>query len=610
MGALASGRISVDFAMVGALTLLILAGAVEPLAGVEGFASRAVVMIAALYVVAAGLVDTGAMRLVVDRMLGRPKTLAGAQLRMMIPVAAMSAFMNNTPIVAMFVPVVSDWGKRNRISPSHLLMPLSFAAILGGSCTLIGTAPNIAVTEKYVAWAETSAYAAEIGLSVPSQTKQMWWVGAIGLPAAVVGIGFIVLASRRLLAERRPAGALRDESRKYTVAMVLEAGSPLVGRSIEAAGLRQLPGLYLVEIERDDQQIPAPGPMTRLAAGDVLVFVGVIESVVDLRKFKGLVPATDQVSKVNAARRQRLIVEAVVSDRAPFVRQSIRESRFRTNYNAAIIAVHRGGERVGGKVGDIVLEPGDTLLLETHLDFVESHRNTTDFYLVSRVDGAEEPRFERAPIALAIVALFVTLLSLGAPIRDGIGRLDAAWGAVDLPEGTITPMTASLLCACLMILTRCTTTTRARQQINWQVLLVVGAALGIGSAMENTGAAAVIAETVMGAARSLGPHGVLFAMFLLVNLVTQFVTNVAAAVLMLPVVLASAEQLGVNPEPFVVVLMSAAACSFATPIGYQTNLMVFGPGGYRFGDFVRLGLPLTVLIAGVATAVAPIVFPF
>ena len=609
MGSLASNRISVDYAMVGALTLLVLAGAVGPARAVSGFASESVVMIAALYVVATGLVDTGAMRLVVDRLLGKPKTLAGAQVRMMVPVAMLSAFMNNTPIVAMFVPVITDWGKRQRMSPSKLLMPLSFAAILGGSCTLIGTAPNIAVTELYVAWSET-AEASAAGVEVPSATKQMWWMSVVGVPAAAVGIVFILLASGRLLKERRPAAALRDEARKYTVEMVVESDSPVVGRSIEAAGLRQLPGLYLVEIERGEAQLPAPGPTTRLEAGDVLVFVGVVESVVDLRKIRGLVPATDQVSKVNAARRRRLIVEAVVSDRAPFVRRSVRESRFRTTYNAAIIAVHRGGERVEGKVGDIVLEPGDTLLLETHMDFVDAHRNTTDFYLVSRVDGAEQPRFERAPVALGIVGLFVALLSFGGLIERGLEWVDGELGSVSVPTGTLTPMTASLLCACLMILTRCTTSTRARQEINWQVLLAVGAAIGLGGALKETGAAAVIAEGVMGVVRPLGPHGVLFVMFVLVNVVTQFVTNVAAAVVMFPIVLASASSLGVSPEPFVVVLMSAAACSFATPIGYQTNLMVSGPGGYRFGDFMRLGIPLTLIVAVIATVIAPVAFPF
>ncbi len=610
MGALATNRVSVDFAMVGALTLLVLAGVVEPLRAVAGFASTPVVMIGALYVVAGGLVETGAMRMVVDRLLGRPSSLEGAQLRMMVPVAGLSAFMNNTPIVAMFVPVISDWAKRLRLSPSRLLMPLSFAAILGGSCTLIGTAPNIVVTEEYVRWLETSAYARELGLDVLSPTEQMWWMGAVGLPVAVCGVAFVVLTTRWLLAERKPAASIRDEARKFTVEMEVKAESPIVGKTIEEAGLRQLPGLYLVEIEREGRQIPAPGPGAQIVGGDVLVFVGVIESVVDLRKIRGLVPATDQVRKVNAARRQRLIVEAVVAERAPFARRTVRESRFRSLYNAAIIAVHRGGTRVKGKIGDIRLEAGDVLLLEAGSEFVERFRNSSEFYLVSKVDGGEEPHFERAPVAIGILLLFVGLLSLSGPIDRGLLWLDGRLGWVDVPTGTVTPMTSALLCACLMVATRCTTSTAARGQINWQVLLAVGAALGLGVAMEETGAAVWVADGVLGVIEPLGPHGVLLGMFLLVNVVTQFVTNVAAAALMFPIVIATAVRMGVSPEPFVVVLMIAAACSFATPVGYQTNLMVFGPGGYRFGDFLKMGVPLTILCGLVATLVAPWVYPF
>ena len=610
MGALVSNRISVDYAMIGALTLLTLAGVVEPLEAVAGFASQTVVMIAALYVVAGGLVETGAMRLLVDRLLGRPTTLASAQFRMMAPVTAMSAVMNNTPIVAMYLPVISDWAKRLDISPSKLLMPLSFAAILGGSCTLIGTAPNIVVTEEYVRYAAESEYVAALGLEAPSATKQMWWMGAVGLPVAFVGVAFVLLATPVLLRERKPAAASRDEARKYTVEMFVERDSPVVGKSIEQAGLRQLPGLYLAEVERDERQIPAPGPKTVIAAGDVLVFVGVVESVVDLRKIKGLVPAADQITKVNAARRQRLLVEAVVSRRAPFAWKSVRDSRFRTKYNAAIIAVHRGGERVPGKIGDIVLEPGDTLLLETHREFVELHRNGADFFLVSSVDGGEPPDFSRAPLALAIVALFIALLSFAGPIRRLLVALDDALPELAVPTESLTPMTAALLCACLMILVRCTNSTNARRNINWEVLLAVGAALGLGRAMQDSGAAPFLADSVLALVQPLGPWVVLFITFLLVNLITQFVTNVAAAALMFPIVIATAERLGVSPEPFVIILMSAAACSFATPIGYQTNLMVYGPGGYRFSDFIRMGVPLTLIVAVVATLIAPLVYPF
>ncbi len=604
---LATNKVGVDTAMLGALTLLLLAGVLEPLDAVRGFGDPTIVMIAALFIVVQGLVETGALSTLVEPLLGRPKGLAAAQLRMMTPVAAMSAFMNNTPIVAMYLPTVRDWARRLGISPSHLFMPLSFAAILGGACTLIGTASNVLVTGEWVAYVRDDPYAQQIGLTVPSPARQMWWSAAIGLPAALLGIALITVVSRRLLPARAPADRGVPDVRRYTLEMIVQDDAPIVGRTIEAAGLRHLPGLFLVEIQRGDAQLPAPGPDAVIDAGDVLVFAGIVDSVVDLRKIRGLVPATDQVLKVNAQRRQRLLVEAVVSGRSALVRRSIRESQFRTRYNAAIIAVHRGGERVRGRIGDIVLQAGDVLLLETHSGFVERHRNGDDFYLVSRVEGSVQPDFEKARIALAILGLFVALLTI-PPLGGLVARAGALVGLS--PPAELSPVVVALLCACLMLLTRCCTMTSARAAINWQVLIAIGAALGLGRAMQTTGAAEDIARAVVGVTRTLGPHGVLLVMFLLSNAMTQVITNAAAAVLMFPIMTETARDLGVSPEPFVATLMAAVACSFLTPVGYQTNLLVLAPGGYRFGDFVRLGLPLTVIVAIVAVVVAPIAFPF
>jgi di/tricarboxylate transporter len=289
----------------------------------------------------------------------------------------------------------------------------------------------------------------------------------------------------------------------------------------------------------------------------------------------------------------------------------VRESQFRTRYNAAIIAVHRGGERLAGKIGDIVLQPGDTLLLSTHAGWVEAHRNSDHFYLVSGVEGAREVFHERSGLALGIMALLILLMTL--PTARLFGMLNTRFG-LDLPANGIAPVTAAFVCATLMVWTRCCTGTLARRSINWQVLLVIGAAIGVGRAMDASGAAQTIADAIFSATGGLGPRGLLLVFSLLTAVLCQLVTNKGAAVLMFPIAMALAAEAnggaGVSPEPFVVTLMATAAGSYMTPVGFVTNLMVYGPGGYRFTDYLRLGVPLTLMVAVLCAVLAPMAFPF
>lgn len=593
--ALMTNRISPDVAMLGGLTILMLVdqifpsiSIIEPLDAIKGFSHRAIIMIAGLFIVAAGLGETGATEMIAQKVLGRPKSATGALLRLMIPVAGMSAFMNNTAVVAMYMPIVSDWAKKMRISPSKLFIPLSYAAILGGTCTLIATASNLTVDGLYEEYLQNNpAIQQSFNLTKPA----FWGVSLVGLPVTVAGIAFVIFTAKWMLPDRiKPLSDASKGERQYRVEMLVTAGSPIIGKTIEGAGLRHLPGLYLSAIERPNEILTAVGPDVRIRENDQLVFVGVIESVVDLKKIRGLVPATDEVRKVKTGRRNRTIVEAVVSRTSPLVGRSVRQSKFRTVYNAAIIAVHRYGQHIDKKVGDIVLQPGDVLLLETHIGFVNAYRNCHDFYLVSKVEGAREIRHERAWLSVAILGLMVVLL-IFTPI-DKIAII--------------------LFSAGLMVFTRCCTGTIARNSINIQVLVVIAAALGIGKAMENTGAAASLASMLTGIASGLPPAGLVFLVFILTSLFAQLITNNGAAVLMFPVAMqiCVAPAYGISPEPFMFAIMIAAACNFATPIAYQTNLMVYGPGEYRFTDFCRIGIPLT-LVAGVITSVlAPIFFPF
>jgi di/tricarboxylate transporter len=413
------------------------------------------------------------------------------------------------------------------------------------------------------------------------------------VPAAVLGLGFILVTSRWLLPERKSADAELADARQYTVEMLVLPGSPIDGKTIEEAGLRHLPGLYLAHIERNGEAIVAPGPQQVLRGNDQLVFVGVVSSVVDLQRIAGLRPATDQVFKLSVPRRDRNLVEAVVSSTNPLVGQTIREGRFRSRYDAVVIAVHRNGERIASKIGDIVLQPGDTLLLEAHPSFHERHRQSREFFLVSAIPDSEPRRHGRARIALLILAGMVAVVGLNDLLGLKVGLLPAA-----------------LVAAGLMLLTGCCSFEQARRSIDWPVLIAVGASLGIGRAFESSGAAGVIGRGITGPLEPFGPVAVLAGVYLLTLVLTEIVTNNAAAVLAFPIARAAAEQLGVDVMPFVIAVAVAASAGFATPLGYQTHLMVYGPGGYRFGDYLRIGIPLDLFIALIVVLLTPIVFPF
>lgn len=559
------------------------------------FGSEALITVGVLYVVAAGLTETGGLSLLTERLLGRPKTERGALARMMLPVTAISSVLNNTPAVAMFIPVVHDWCKRARLSPSRLFIPLSYAAILGGCCTLVGTSTNLVVQ----------------GLMHKAASKDpnfpvfsFWTLTPVGLSVATAGFLFFFFFGRRLLPDR---GAVLTESadpRQYTVEMMVEPGSAIDGKTIEEAGLRHLPGAYLIEIDRDGQVLAAPEPDRRLLGNDRLVFAGVVESVKDLQRTRGLVVATDQIFKLNDPKSKRCLVEAVVGGGNPIVNQTIREGRFRTRYGAAVIAVHRDGKHLSGKIGDIQLQVGDTLLLETSKRFIQTYRDSRDFLLVSGVDDSVPRQYDKAWIALAILAVMVLLMTL-----ESFGEeLAHLLGLEKFPQ--ISVMHIAMLAGGAMILFRCCTGEQARRSVDWSTLVAIGASFTLGRALETSGAAKAMADMLFGSVRSFGPVAVLAAVYLLTLFFTEIVTNNAAAALAFPIGVAAANSLGANFMPFGVAIALAASGGFAIPSGYQTHMMVNGPGGYQFKDWLKVGLPMDALVMIVTIAVTPVFFPF
>jgi di/tricarboxylate transporter len=573
---LAASNVAADMVMLGTLLLLLLAGVVTPREAASGFANEGLLTVAFLYVLAAGLRYSGVVSLLTERLLGRPRSTLDAQARVVLPVTAMSAFMNNTPLVAVFLPMLHGYSRRYGVAPSRLFLPLSYAAILGGVCTLIGTSTNVVVNGLILKHNAThpEALVAPFG---------MFTLTPVGLPVAVVGVAYMLLAGRRLLPVRQAPGIEEEDSRRYTVAMRVGPGAPIVGRTLEAAGLRNLKGLYLGHIERHNDVLLAVGPDEIVREGDVLAFVGVLESVVDLQQIRGLTPVTWDGE---GHRQDNRLIEAVISPSSPLIGQTIRDGSFRTKYGGVIVAVHRHGERLKGKIGDIRLSGGDTLLIEAAPGFARQHRDSSAFYLVTEHDGAAAPRHERAWAALLMLGVFVGL---------------SAFDVVDT-------MTAAMVAAAGVVLLRCTDGAMARAAVDWPVLVVIGAGLGLGEAMEQSGLAAVVADTVLGAAGRSGPTMLVAAVYALTWGLTSLLSNSAAAVLVFPIAWRAAQAAGMPFEPFTIAIAIAASCEFTTPIGYQTNLMVLGPGGYRVSDYIRFGGPLTVLCGIVTVAMLRLLF--
>jgi di/tricarboxylate transporter len=509
-----------------------------------------------------------------NNVLGRPKSVGAAQLRLMTPVAVFSSILNNTPVVAMLIPAVRDWAKRNGLSASQLMMPLSYAAIVGGTCTLVGTSTNLVVNGMMLQ-------------VLPEQGLGMFELAWIGVPCTVLVILFVLLFSRRLLPNRGGREERFGDTRQYIVEMLVEPGSPVVGQSIEEAGLRQLPSMFLVEIVRAQQILTAVSPSEKLLAGDQLVFAGDVRSVVELKNIHGLKLAEEQVFKLEAGNLNRCLVEVVISHNFPQLGRRVRDMRFRNHYGAVVIAVSRNGEQLKGKLGDIELEAGDTLLLEAHEDFVSNQRYSRDFLLVSAIENSRPVRHEHR--------LRASLILLGMVLSVAFGWLSM--------------LKAAFLAAGLMVITRCIRANEARRSVDWQVLLVIASSIALGGAMEKTGAASAIAEGLVNIAAG-SPVATLAAIFLVTALFSAVISNLAAAVIVFPIALAASQQLEVSLLPFAVTLMMAASASFATPIGYQTNLMVYGPGNYRFTDFFKMGVPLTVLVGVMTLLIVPLVWPF
>ena len=578
VGLLVTERVPPAVAILGGVIALLVARIVEPEDAFSGFSNPAPITVAALYVLAAGVEKTGALERLTARILGSG-TEGGASdrrtlARLLIPTAAASAFLNNTPIVAMVAPNVVAWARRVGRSPSPFLIPISFAAILGGVLTLIGTSTNLVVSGLL----ERSG-AGPLGL---------FELTRVSLPLAIVGIAMLVLLAPKLLPARQaPSEDIRAGAREFIVEMVVEPRGPVVGKTVSEAGLRNLQAVYLVELRRGDRSIAPVGPDERLEGGDRLTFAGNVARMLDLQRLPGLRSAEQPHFPSALGGRGRQFFEAVIADGSPLANSTLKDVGFRGRYGGAVVAIHRADERLPGKLGAITLRAGDVLVVLASDGFHTRWREERDFLVVAPLDGETPPRREKAPVVgILTLALFVTV---------GLGWLDI--------------LEASLLVAIGLVALRVLTPFEARQAIDLNVLVVIAASFGIGAAIGQSGLADRIAELFVDGFGSFGDLGLLLGVLVATVLLTELITNNAAAVLMFPIAIATAVQAGIEPHAMAVAVAIGASSSFLSPIGYQTNTMVYGMGGYRFGDFARVGFPLTILMLIVATIFIPLWWP-
>lgn len=528
----------------------------------SGLANEQLMVILLLLMIGDTFRQTSILDILFDRIFRKTKTYRGFIVKMFVIIAPLSAFLNNTPLVALMMPYTHTWGKRNSTSVSKLLIPLSYAAILGGCITLIGTSTNLIVnglvSEQVIV------------PNLPSLNMfDFFWVG---FPMLILGFLYILIFGNKLLPNREGViDSFVSHQREYIVETEIKEGSSLIGKTIDEANLKDLDGLFPFKIIRNDRYLKADANDTVLQEKDILLFAGDTQSITKLVKKN---PSIAIPSVGMFANKDRTgIVEIVVSPNSLMRNKTLQEENFRAKYDATAIAIHRNGERIAGKIGEVRLKAGDTILLLSGVDFSLLINQNRDFYSISK------------PQEIKRMGTFKTSLLIGGTI---LVILLAALKLISLFMGLLVLIT-------VLISFGVTTPKKIGRGVDFQLGIVIAMALAMGTAMMKTGVAENFAQIIIQVFQPFGTIGLLAGIYLITAILAAFVTNVAAVAIIFPISLTMANDLTLPFLPFVLVVSFAAAANFMTPIGYQTNTMVYGPGGYKFRDYVKIGLPLTIL---------------
>ncbi len=561
-----------DLVFVGAIGILLVTGVVDAKEALSGFSSVSVVVIGVLFVVVAGLTHTGVLQWIVKHLLGQPNSYAKAVMRLMIPVAVLSSFLSNTTVVALFVNIVKMWSKKLNVSPSKLLIPLSYASGMGGVCTLIGTPPNLIISGLYAD--HTGESMNVLATTIP------------GLFCMAVGV-LSIIAMRKLLPNRKAPESAFEATGEYTIEMQVTADNNHVGKTIEETGLMNVKGGTLIEIKHyDDRKIVSPVPAEELLmGGDHLVFAGQIDELLDMKKSYGFVSADKSIFTLDDMSKNRKLRTAYVNFGSKLINKSMKDVTFESDNNVTLVAVARSGERIAESPREVVLAAGDTLLLETQGNVVLDDERLAQ--QVHFFDSAQVPNIGRGTMISSLIMITMVVLS--------------AMNIIPLLQ-------SAFLAAFAMLLFKCCTPDQAMKSINWDILMVFAGSVVLGLAIQKTGIAERMAFGILDVCGS-NPLVVMTVICLVGTFITEFISNTAAGAMFFPIMYEAAEKLGYEPYPFLIALMVSVSSSFATPIGSPTHMLVYGPGGYRFSDFMRIGLLMNFIILAANIFIVNVVYP-
>ena len=532
-----------------------------------GFANEQILVVLILIMLSDVIQRTAVMDLAFKNIFKPSMSYRGFLTLLGFVVAPISAFVNNTPLVAILMPYVYDWSKKKGISPSKVLIPLSYITILGGTITLVGTSTNLVV----------NGFVVDAGY--PS--LGMFDFTLVGISVAVVGILYIAFLGPSLLPDRKDAlSSFREKSREYVTETFLKSNSPLIGKTVEEAGLRKLQGLFLVEIIRGDERIAPVSPKQSLEANDKLIFAGETSTILELIKTNNGIelPDSTRLSKNESMD----VKEIVISSNSDLIGKIVKETNFRGKYDAAIIAINRNGERITGKLGEVELMTGDLLLLITGDAFEERSANEQDFHIISSVDKIHKiPLYKTYTVLLGTAAAFVV----------------SAIGWMSLFESLLVLMS-------IIAMMQIVRFNDLKRSFDVDMYLILVLALSLGKAIVNSGLDKEISAGMLNVVEPIGSNiAALAIIYLVTNILAMLVTNKAAVAIMFPVALSAAKTLGLDPTPFFLAIAFAGCAEFMTPYGYQTNLMVYGPGGYKFKDYIKIGWGLSLIYFLVAVSI-------
>ena len=563
-------KLRADIVFLGAIGVLYVTGVLDAKDAFSGFSSSSVITVGVLFVVVAGLTHTGVLQWIVKHLLGTPNSYSKAVTRLMLPVAVLSSFLSNTTVVSLFVGIVKMWAKKLSISPSKLLIPLSYASGMGGVCTLIGTPPNLIIS---------GLYEEKTGVAMNILTTTI-----PGLFCLAVGV-LSVIAMRRLLPDRKAPESAFESTGDYTVELLVPSDNPYIGQTLGEAGLYHINGGSLIGMYHFDD-IPTPVREDEpIMGGDHLIYAGQIDEIIDIAWKHQLVSADHHIFSISEIDQDSSLQTAYVDFGSSLIGTTIGSSSFEKDNNVVLAAVARRGERINQAPRNVVLRAGDTLLLVCPKNFninTSSMSNALHFF-----DSDDVPNIGRGTLVSTVIMIAMVALS--------------AFGVMPLLQ-------CAFLAAAAMLICRCCNMEQAMRAINWEILMVFAGSAVLGLAIQKTGIAEWLANGILNVCGT-NPIVVMTAICFVGTFITEFISNTAAGAMFFPIMYEAAEKLGYEPFPFLIALMISVSSSFATPIGSPTHMLVYGPGGYRFSDFMRIGLLMNLIILAANIFIVLLVYP-